>query len=67
MYHIENEIVGYVGGKAIVRDENGRWFFVVMPEELVTPGEQVMMEDLTSLEILPVEEREYILKEMEEV
>jgi hypothetical protein len=62
---IENEVVGYVDGKAIIRDDNGRWFFLEIPEEFVSPGEQIWAADLTQLEILPEIKQKLILVEME--
>lgn len=62
---IENEIIGYVDGKAIIRDEDGRWFFLEIPEALVFSGEQIQTVDLTPLEVLPEIEQKQILAEME--
>lgn len=62
---IENEVVGYVDGKAIIRDENGRWFFLEIPEEFVSPGEQIQTADLTPLEALSEITRKQVLVEME--
>lgn len=62
---IENEIIGYVDGKAIIRDEDGRWFFLEIPEALVLPGEQIQTADLTPLEVLPEIEQKQVLAEME--
>jgi len=60
----ENEIVGYVDGKAIVKDDSGRWFFIDIPEAFVTPGEQAFEEDLTPLEMLSPDEQKKIIREM---
>ncbi|AFA47940.1 hypothetical protein [Acetobacterium woodii] len=62
---IENEVIGYVAGKAIIRDEDGRWFFLEIPEALVFPGEQIQSTDLTPLEVLPEIEQKLVLAEME--
>ncbi|KNZ42433.1 hypothetical protein [Acetobacterium bakii] len=61
---IENEVIGYMAGKAIVKDEEGRWFFVEIPEEFIIAGEQIFEEDLSPLELLPKMVQSYILKEM---
>lgn len=61
---IENEVIGYVNGKAIVKNENDQWFYVEVPEEFIIAGEQIADEDLTSLELLPKQVRVGILKEM---
>lgn len=62
--HRENDIVGYVNGKAIVKDDSGRWFFLEIPEEFVSPGEQIFEDDLTPLTILDKEEQNMIAKEL---
>lgn len=62
---IENEVVGYVDGKAIIRDDNGRWFFLEMPEEFISLGEQIRTADLTPLEVLPEIKQKLISIEME--
>lgn len=62
--HRENDIVGYVNGKAIVKDDSGRWFFLEIPEEFVSPGEQIFEDDLTPLAILDKEEQNMIAKEL---
>jgi hypothetical protein len=62
---IENEIIGYVDGKAIIRDEDGRWFFLEIPEVLVLAGEQIQTVDLTPIEVLPEIEQKQILADME--
>jgi hypothetical protein len=60
----ENEVVGYVSGKAIVKNEDGQWFFIEMPEEFITLREQMFERDLTPLEQLSKDEQKSILKEM---
>ncbi|PKM48576.1 hypothetical protein [Acetobacterium malicum] len=61
---IENEVIGYMNGKAIVKNENGEWFYVEVPEEFIIAGEQIADEDLAPLELLPKQVRTGILKEM---
>jgi|LGVE01.1.fsa_nt_gb hypothetical protein len=60
----ENEVVGYVSGKAIIKNEDGQWFFIEMPEEFITQREQMFEDDLTPLEQLSLEDQNNILKEM---
>lgn len=61
MYQTDNEVIGYVNGKAIILDDNGNYFYVVMPEDLVTIGETILEDDLTSLDFLPALEQNEIM------
>ena len=61
---IENEVIGYMNGKAIVKNENSEWFYVEVPEEFIIDGEQIADEDLAPLELLPKPVQMGILKEM---
>lgn len=60
----ENEVIGYIDGMAIIKDDADRWFFIEIPEAFVTSGEQMLEDDLTPLELLNIKEQQKILKEM---
>lgn len=63
---LDHDIVGYIDGKAIVIDENGRWYFVEMPEEFISKCDVFFEEDLTPIDVLPFLEQKIILDVMEE-
>lgn len=63
---LDHDIVGYIDGKAIIIDENGRWFFVEIPEEFVSKSDVFFEDDLTPIDVLPFLEQKFILEVMEE-
>lgn len=62
MIQTDNEVVGYINGKAIVVDDIGDYYFVRIPEEFVEHGETFLEAELTPVDALPGEEKIKILK-----
>lgn len=64
MFQMDNEVVGYVNGKAIVLNDQGDYFYVTVPIEFVNDGETFLEQDLTPLNALPDSEQKDILNSL---
>lgn len=58
---VDNEVVNYLNGKAIIQDDFGELFYLEIDEEFVVLGETVLSEDLRPISELPEEEQAKIL------
>lgn len=55
-----NAVVGYDNGKVIVKQDDGLFFFIEMPDNILLTGETVHPNDLTPINVLSKEEQKYI-------
>lgn len=58
--------IAYINGKAIAEDEQGKRYYVQMPEEYVVFGEVAFAGDVTPLDRLEPEERKEIEDKLRE-
>lgn len=63
-YEPFNEVINYIHGKAIVKDEYDNIFVCEIPEEFVNMNEPMLLEDLTPISQLPEDEQKQIMREI---
>lgn len=61
---VDNEVVLYHDGKAIIQDDFGDFFYQEIPEELVVMGEVTPVHNLTPIDQLTRTEREDIFQRL---
>lgn len=57
----DNTIIGFYDGMAIIENEWGNLFYVVMPEELVSIGQIVQTDALNSIDNLSIDKQNEIV------
>ena len=65
-FQLDNTIVAYIDGKAIVLGDDGEYYYCEMPEEFVTIGETMFEADLTPVSELPIIKQYSILSQLAE-
>lgn len=64
---LDNEVIAYINGKAIVLNDDGNLFYAEMPEEFVTIGGFIFPDGLSPLSDLPAPEQRIIQKHIESI
>lgn len=63
--YMDNTVVGYHNDKVIIKRDDGELFFCEIPDNLISLGETISPNDLTSISVLPYDEQEKIKNKFE--